>query len=181
MNGKASGQVRLVARFRAWWRALPLVATALGLSSCDEVSSIDSPVPEYNVRYSCNVSTINAAMGQTDWPNLDSQPGLVMVNQYTQLSDIIGVCGLLLYHAAVEDVYYAFDLACPYCYVHQNHTPVGMKDPFVAQCPVCKSEFGAVQYGSPAPTAGPANKENLHLRQYRARMASYNTLVVTRR
>lgn len=180
MNGKTSGLGSIITRFQAWECASSFVVMALGFTSCDEMNSIESPVPEYNVHYSCNVSTINAAMGQSDWPNLDSQPGLVMVNQYTQLSDIIGVCGLLLYHAAVDDVYYAYDLACPYCYVHRDHSPVGMKDPFVAQCPVCKSEFGAVQYGSPAPTAGPANKENLHLRQYRARMASYNTLVVTR-
>lgn len=148
--------------------------------SCTEALNYESPVPEYNVRYSCNVSTINAAMGQTYLPNLDCQPGVVMVNQYTQLSDVIGVCGLLLYHAATEDAFYAYDLACPYCYKHNSHRPITMKDPFTAQCADCESEFGAVQYGSPAPTAGPANKENLHLRQYRARMASYNTLVVSR-
>ena len=161
-------------------RLLPLLAL-FALSACVGVESVESPVPAYNVRYSCNISTINAAMGQNDLPNLDSSPGVVLINQYQNLSDNIGVCGLLLYHAATEDVFYAYDLACPYCYRKNKLSAIGMKDPFVAQCPTCESEFGAIQYGSPAPTAGPANAENFHLRQYRARLTSYTTLVVTRK
>ena len=161
-------------------RLLPLVAL-FTLSACVGVESVESPVPAYNVHYSCNISTINAAMGQNDLPNLDSSPGVVLINQYQNLSDNIGVCGLLLYHAATEDVFYAYDLACPYCYRKNKLSAIGMKDPFVAQCPTCESEFGAIQYGSPAPTAGPANAENFHLRQYRARLTSYTTLVVTRK
>lgn len=165
---------------RPWLRwcvkALPLTL----LMACTEQAAYESPVPAYNVQYSCNISTINAAMEQTDLPNLDCQPGMVLINQYRNLSEVIGVCGLLLYHAATDDVYYAYDLACPYCYQHGAHRAIKMKDPFTAQCPDCKSEFGAVQYGSPAPTAGPANQENFHLRQYRARLANYSTLVVSR-
>lgn len=148
--------------------------------SCDTLEVQDSPVPVYNIRYSCNISTINAAMGQSDLPNLDSQPGVVLINQYLNVSDVIGVCGLLLYHAAMEDAYYAFDLACPYCYQKNKPVALQLKDIFTAQCPSCQSEFGAIQYGSPAPTAGPANQENLHLRQYRALLTGYNTLTVTR-
>lgn len=151
----------------------------LFLASCAERTSFESPVPAYNVRYSCNISTINAALGQTNLPNLDSQPGVVLVNQYLHQSEVIGVCGLLLYHAVTEDAFYAYDLACPYCYQHGTHRAITMQDPFIAVCPDCQSQFGAVQYGSPAPTAGPANAENLHLRQYRARLASYSTLVVS--
>ncbi len=161
-------------------RLLPLGGLLL-LSACVGVEAVESPVPAYNVNYSCNISTINAAMEQTDLPNLDSQPGVVLINRYQNVSDNIGVCGLLLYHAATEDVFYAYDLACPYCYHKNTPTAIGMKDPFIAQCPVCESEFGAIQYGSPAPTAGPANAENYHLRQYKARLANYSTLVVTRR
>lgn len=151
------------------------------LVSCAEAGGNDSPVPVYNVQYNCNISTINAALGQNDLPHLDSQPGVVMVSQYLHASEVIGLCGLLLYHAATEDVYYAYDLACPYCYQHgRQRQPIAMRDPFVAECPACHSEYGAVQYGSPAPTAGPANQENLHLRQYRARMGSYSTLIVSR-
>lgn len=159
--------------------AVGLMLGVLLAGSCVEQNAYESPVPALNVQYSCNVSTINAAMGQSDLPNLDSQPGVVMINQWKNLSEVIGVCGLLLYHAATEDVYYAYDLACPYCYTHGTRTAIRMKDPFTAQCSDCKSEFGAVQYGSPAPTAGPANQENMHLRQYRARMAGYSTLVVS--
>lgn len=154
-------------------------ACALMLSGCEE-GVTQSPVPANKVTYSCNITTINAAMGQEDVPNLDSQPGYVLINQYLNVSDIIGVAGLLLYHSAFEEAYYAFDLACPYCWQSSKKpVQIGMKDMFTAQCPDCESEFGAVQYGSPAPTAGPANKENLILRQYRAHLSGYNTLVVT--
>lgn len=155
------------------------ILVSLLTASCAEAVTFESPVPAYNVRYSCNISTINAAMKQEHLPNLDCQPGVVMINQYQHQVDVIGVCGLLLYHAATENAFYAYDLACPYCYQHNSHHAITMSDPFVAVCPECKSEFGAVQYGSPAPTAGPANKENVHLRQYKARLASYNTLVVS--
>lgn len=167
--------------FRRLCPLVYFVVTLFILPSCVDVEAVESPVPAYNVHYSCNISTINAALGQTDLPNLDSQPGVVLVNQYLNVSDNIGVCGLLLYHAATDDVFYAYDLACPYCYSKNKREAVGMKDPFTAQCAACESEFGAVQYGSPAPTAGPANADNLHLRQYAARRSGYSTLVVTRK
>lgn len=162
-----------------WW-VDGLLALLLA-TSCVDAITVDSPVPAFDVRFSCNISTINAAMGQSELPNLDCQPGVVMINQYQHQADVIGVCGLLLYHAATEDAFYAYDLACPYCYQHgrQRHA-ITMLDAFTAQCPSCKSEFGAVQYGSPAPTAGPANAENLHLRPYHARLANYSTLVVSK-
>lgn len=150
------------------------------LLSCDSIEIQESPVPAYNVRFSCNISTINASMEQTDFPNLDSQPGVVLINQYLNAADVIGACGLLLYHSAMEDSYYAYDLACPYCYQHGKPIALGLKDIFTAQCSKCESEFGAIQYGSPAPTAGPANTDNLHLRQYKAHLTSYSTLTVTR-
>ena len=163
---------------------LPLLPSFISLSllasSCVDVESVESPVPVYDVSYSCNISTINAAMGQTDIPNLDAQPGMVLVNQYTALSDNIGVCGLLLYHAAIDNVFYAYDLACPYCFKQGKPVAIGLKDCFTAQCGNCLSEFGAIQYGSPAPTAGPANADNLHLRQYQAHLTGYDILTVTR-
>lgn len=148
-------------------------------ASCEE-GIVESPVPARKVTYSCNITTINAAMGQEDVPNLDTQPGYVLINQYRNVAEIIGVAGLLLYHSAFEDVFYAYDLACPYCWQHEKRpVQIGMKDAFTAQCEACGSEFGAVQYGSPAPSQGPANKENLMLRPYRAHLSGYNTLVVT--
>lgn len=158
----------------------PLTLLAF-FTACAEEAEIDSPVPAYNVSYSCNINTINAAMGHADLPNLDCQPGVVLIDQYLNTSDNIGVCGLLLYHATFEDAFYAFDLACPYCYSHNKTQAITMQDPFVAVCPACSSSFGLVQYGSAAPTAGPANAESLYLRTYRAFLVNYNTLVVTRR
>lgn len=149
-------------------------------ASCADDDLSESPVPALRVNYTCNVTTINAAMQQTDVPHLDCQPGYVLINSHLNVSDVIGVAGLLLYHSAFEDVYYAFDLACPYCYQHgRKAVQIGMNDTFAALCPECKSEFQGVQYGSPAATVGPANKENLPLRRYRAKMINYNTLLVT--
>lgn len=153
--------------------------TLLGLQTACDDAIVESPVPAFNVRYSCNITTINAALQHTDLPHLDCQPGVALVDQYLQQSSNIGVCGLLLYHAATDNVFYAYDLACPYCYTQGKRNAVGMKDAFVAQCPECLSEFGAIQYGSPAATAGPANENNTHLRQYLARLSGYDQLTVT--
>ena len=176
-----SGRRPFVRGLRSLYRVVLGGLLAFLLAACVGVEAVESPVPAYNVHYSCNISTINAALEQNDLPNLDSQPGVVLVNRYQNVSDNIGVCGLLLYHAATEDAFYAYDLACPCCYHRGTATPIGMKDPFIARCPSCESEFGAIQYGSPAPTAGPANAENFHLRQYRARLTGYSTLVVSRK
>ena len=176
-----SGRRPFVRGLRSLHRVVLGGLSAFLLAACVGVEAVESPVPAYYVHYSCNISTINAALEQNDLPNLDSQPGVVLVNRYQNVSDNIGVCGLLLYHAATEDAFYAYDLACPYCYHRGTATPIGMKDPFIARCPSCESEFGAIQYGSPAPTAGPANAENFHLRQYRARLTGYSTLVVSRK
>ena len=176
-----SGRRPFVRGLRSLHRVVLGGLSAFLLAACVGVEAVESPVPAYNVHYSCNISTINAALEQNDLPNLDSQPGVVLVNRYQNVSDNIGVCGLLLSHAATEDAFYAYDLACPYCYHRGTATPIGMKDPFIARCPSCESEFGAIQYGSPAPTAGPANAENFHLRQYRARLTGYSTLVVSRK
>ncbi len=160
-------------------RSLVLLA-GLSLLACDDAQTFDSPVPSLNVNYSCNISTINAAMQQTDVPHLDCQPGYVLINSYLSISEVIGVGGLLLFHSAFEDTYYAFDLACPYCYKHGKQVrAIEMNDTFSAFCTVCESEFRGVQYGSPAATTGPANQENLPLRSYKARKANYTTLVVS--
>ena len=176
-----SGRKPFVRGLRSLHRVVLGGLSAFLLAACVGVEAVESPVPAYNVHYSCNISTINAALEQNDLPNLDSQPGVVLVNRYQNVSDNIGVCGLLLYHAATEDAFYAYDLACPYCYHRGTATPIGMKDPFIARCPGCESAVGALQYRSPAPTAGPANAENFHLRQYRARLTGYSTLVVSRK
>lgn len=149
-------------------------------SSCGDDDLSESPIPALRVNYSCNITTINAALQQNDVPHLDCQPGYVLINAHLNVSEVIGKGGLLLFHSAFEDTYYAFDLACPYCYKHGNQVvEIEMKDTFAAICPKCHSEFSGVQYGSPAASAGPANEENLPLRHYHAKRVNYNTLVVT--
>ena len=167
-------------------RLLILICAFCIMVSCkDDVT--DSVVPEYNVNYSCNATLVNAYMQQTDQIGLDCQGGYVRVYDVKSLpaSAVIGVGGLLILQN-YESAFYAFDLACPYCFMdgagskRVSRIDIG-EDGFTAQCPTCKSEFGAVFWGSPVPTAGPANAEKLILRQYRAqRLMDGVTITVTR-
>lgn len=146
-----------------------LIGVLVVLSSCkDDVT--DSVIPEYNVNYSCNATLVNAYLRQTNQIGLDCQGGYVRVFDKKNLSasDVVGVGGLLILQS-YEGAFYAFDLACPYCYSKGKRGIIEVKDDgFTAICPKCTSEYGAVFWGSPAPTSGPANAERLILRQYRA-------------
>jgi len=160
---------------------------ALCFASCvgNEVS--DSVVPEYNVSYSCNSTLINAVLQQTKQTSLDCMGGYVRVYDSKTLSasDVVGVGGLLILQN-FEGQFYAFDLACPYCYKNNKGSSkvkrITIKDDaLTAHCTACESEFGAVVWGSPAATKGLANEENLILRQYRAqRLGDGVTVVVSR-
>lgn len=146
--------------------------TLLLFCSCKDETT-ESVVPLYNVQYKCNTTLINSVLRQTNQIQLDCQGGYVRVYDPKTISagDVIGVGGLLILHN-FEDRFYAFDLACPNCY-SEGHTGQKVKridikeDSFTAYCPTCRSEYGAVFWGSPAATAGPANTENLILRSYR--------------
>lgn len=143
----------------------------LSATACDD-NFTESPVPmPVRVSYSCNVETVNAIMQQLNQAQLNTQGGYVRVydRRTISASDYIGIGGLLLLQN-YEQQYYAFDLACPYCYKTYGQTiqRIEMADALTAACPNCGSQFGAIIYGSPVPTAGPANTENDILRQYRA-------------
>lgn len=163
-----------------------LLVVGLLLSGCSE-DAYDSVVPEYEVKYSCNSTLVNAYLQQTDQISLDCQGGYVRVYDKKNLSagDVVGVAGLLILQN-YEGSFYAFDLACPHCFSTEHGAAkvsrLNMKeDGFTAYCPSCNSEFNAVFWGSPAPTAGPANTEKLVLRQYRAqRLMDGVTVVVSR-
>ena len=185
------GATGLARRLHAAWLAwLPmLLATVAGtmLTGCDEAMT-ESPVPAVYISYSCNVTTINAAMQQTHQTQLDCPGGYVTVSDVQTLSatDAIGTGGLLLVHAFEGgSTFYAFDLACPQCYqaggsASQRLSRIQMADDgMTARCSRCESEFGAIFWGSPAPTAGPANAGNYVLRQYKARLLG-DVLTVTK-
>ena len=155
--------------------------------SCGDELTV-SPVPDCYVRYSCNISTINAVMEQTHQAQLDGPGGYVRIYEPRKLnlSDVVGTGGLLLLHSLdPKPIYYAFDLACPYCYRTGGSGPERLQriqvsdDGTKAVCSKCDSEYGAIFWGSPAATAGPANKSNDILRQYKA-TALGDQLVVTR-
>lgn len=155
-------------------------------SSC-ESDTFDSVVPEYDVKYSCNSTIVNAYLQQTSQIGLDCQGGYVRVYDKRNLSagDVVGVGGLLILQN-YEGSFHAFDLACPYCFSKGRSgskvSRIDLKDDGItAVCPTCSSEFGAVFWGSPAPTAGLANQEKLILRQYRAqRLMDGVTVAVSR-
>lgn len=166
-------------------RIIAFLAFLLVVSCTNTVS--DSVVPEYNVKYSCNSTLINAVLQQTKQPSLDCPGGYVRVYDGKTLhaSDVVGVGGLLILQN-FEGAFYAFDLACPYCYKEGKGTNrikrITIKDDaLTAVCTSCNSEYGAVVWGSPAPTVGPANQENLILRQYRAQRVSDGVTVVVSR
>lgn len=143
----------------------------LTITACND-SFMESPVPmPAHVSYSCNVETVNAIMQQLGQAQLSTPGGYVRIydRRTISVSDYIGIGGLLLLQN-YEQQYYAFDLACPYCYKSygQSIHRIEMADALTASCPNCGSQFGAVIYGSPAPTAGPANTQNYTMRQYRA-------------
>ena len=163
-----------------------LLCAIVLLTSCkDDVT--DSVIPEYNIHYSCNATLVNAYLQQTEQVGLDCQGGYVRVYNKKNLSasDVIGLGGLLILQN-YEGAFHAFDLACPYCFAEGKTgtkvSRISMKDDGItAVCPSCASEYGAVFWGSPAPTAGPANEEKLILRRYRAqRLMDGVTVTVTR-
>ncbi|MBR0037063.1 MAG: hypothetical protein IJP70_05425 [Bacteroidales bacterium] len=168
-------------RLRNWFvNCLPLWAgVALVLASCDK-ANYESPVPAGYVSYHCTLEIAG----------LDVQGNYCILSDRRNISgtDGYGTGGLLLVHSRMEyGKFYAFDLACPYCwkttgnhgYQTMSRIEIDEEDFYVAVCPTCQSKFGLVMDGSPAPTAGPANESNYILRQYKA--ANYgDQLVVTK-
>lgn len=145
------------------------------LGSCGK-ETFDSVVPEYDVKYSCNTTLVNTYLQQTEQTHLDCLGGYVRVFDKKTLAagDIVGVGGLLILQN-FEGAFYVYDLACPHCFSQGKMggkvSRIEMKeDGFAAVCKSCGSEFGAIFWGSPAPTAGPANADKLILRQYKARL-----------
>lgn len=169
---------------------LPLLLAVSGstmVCSCDE-DILESPVPERYVSYSCNIHTVNVVMEQTvGQVQLDSPGGYVRIWDAGKLtaSDAIGLGGLLLLHSFDDTGFFAFDLTCPYCYQRGGNAQEKMQrivvkeDGLTARCLHCHSEFGAIYWGSPAATGGPANSENYILRQYKA-IPVGDVLTVTR-
>lgn len=165
--------------------ALSLTLTLTLFSACDDVAH-ESPVPAGSVHYTCDVQLVNLAMEQaTDQVTLESPGGYVRLYDRNKMlaTDSWGTGGLLLVHGIIStSSYYAYDLACPWCYQNNGRGSIHQLsvDPVShsAYCSDCESEFGAVFWGSPSATKGPANEEGLPLRQYHA-TPSGDKLIVT--
>jgi len=161
-----------------------LCANLLLLSACND-RTYESPVPAGYVDFSCVLTTINTILeqGPPQVP-LESQWGYVRCYVKQHASDYLGTGGLLLVHSGFDaNVFYAYDLACPQCYVIANskagkiHRLEIAADGMTAVCPDCESEFKYVFSGSPAPSAGPANQNNYLLRQYHASLVGDQLIV----
>ncbi|GEM_PF-2478503 len=146
----------------------------------------ESPVPAGYVTYSCTLATVNEVMEQgAPQPSIEVQGGYVRCYDLTKRmgNESWGTGGLLLVHGYDATTFYAYDLACPYCYATYGSSASKLHqldmadDGQTAICPDCESEFGAIFWGSPAPTAGPANQNNYVLRQYRASLVGDKLVV----
>jgi len=167
---------------KSWFdKIFMCVGLTVLLPSCHD-DALESLVPDHYVSFSRKVSIINGEMGQTeDQPQLESPGGYVRVYLRHNESDYLGYGGLLLVHSFDDTGFYAFDLACPYCFSQGAKLErIEMKeDGMTAICNHCSSEFGAIYWGSPAPTAGLANQNNYILRQYKAVLVG-DVITVTR-
>ncbi|MBP5344955.1 MAG: hypothetical protein J6Y99_01950 [Bacteroidales bacterium] len=143
---------------------------------CHETLHV-SPVPSNPVRYTCDPTVVNLAMQQgPPQTGLDSPGGYVRCwdRSYLGPNEAWGTGGLLILQSFTPNTFYAFDLACPNCYAATTnsasrlHQLMMADDGVTARCTNCNSEFGAIFWGSPAPTKGPANQNNYPLRTYRA-------------
>ena len=169
-------------------KAIPEVLLTV-LCACSD-SVYESPIPAVGyLNYSCNIETINAIVGQVEGQaQLNSPGGFVRIYDKRVLTaaDALGRGGLLILQNYEGTDFFAFDLACPNCYAGgYTGTKVQRLEMDESQtaafCPACESEFGAIFWGSPAPTKGPANENNHILRQYKAHLLSDGyTLVVTK-
>lgn len=151
----------------------------------DEVT--ESPVPVGRVRYSCSLNLVNEVMEQGyPQPSLDTPCGYVRCWDRNRMAgdEGWGIGGLLLVQGYEAGRYYAFDLACPYCYAVRANAAAGVRQMVMTSsgladsCATCHSVYGMVFWGSPAPTDGPANQQGYPLRQYRANLLG-DRLVVT--
>ncbi len=153
-------------------------------------SVYESPIPAVGyLNYSCNIETINAIVGQVEGQaQLNSPGGFVRIYDKRVLTaaDALARGGLLILQNYEGNDFFAFDLACPNCYAggytgsKVQRLEMG-ESQMSTVCPTCESEFGAIFWGSPAPTKGPANENNYILRQYKAYLLSDGyTLVVTK-
>lgn len=149
------------------------------VSACND-DVLESQVPEPQmVRYSHNIYTI---VTEGAVSNLEAPGSYVRIYERQQMtaSNYLGVGGLLILHT-LEDLWYAYDLACPYCYKKWRKIElVDMDNALEARCKACESVYGVVTYGNPSATKGPANEDNCILRQYRARLTGSYNIVVTK-
>lgn len=170
-------------------RSAVLCCLLAGLWACAD-SVYESPVPAVGyLNYTCNIETINAIVGQVEGQaQLNSPGGYVRIYDKRVLTaaDALARGGLLLLQNYEGTQFFAFDLACPNCYAGgytgtKVQRLVMDESQMSAVCPTCGSEFGAIFWGSPAPTKGPANENNYILRQYKAYLLNDGyTLAVTK-
>ena len=167
-------------------RSISWCISLLLLTACHDRLH-ESPVPAGQVSYTCDPVVVNQLMEQTTGQStLETPGGYVRCHDRSKkmAGQAWGTGGLLLVHClGSSPEYAAFDLACPYCYAQGGNMSeklqrlVMKEDQQTALCTKCESEFGAIFWGSPVPTAGPANQESYPLRQYKANLVGSKLMV----
>ncbi|MDO5571529.1 MAG: hypothetical protein Q4F97_08740 [Bacteroidales bacterium] len=120
--------------------------------ACDDTS--ESVIPSYRVYLELNLNI---------YTSLKTQGGYELITKRPNESSYIGYGGVLVV-CTYDGNYYAYDLACPY-----DKNPgikLNINSEMKAVCNKCGSEFNGIFWGNKAPTAGPALKGALTLRNY---------------
>ncbi|MEG1585730.1 MAG: hypothetical protein RR346_02525 [Bacteroidales bacterium] len=132
----------------------PFLLILICCTGCKDYA--DSVIPSTKVESELNLLTTDL--------ELATPGGFKVISARTTKSPYIGYGGLLVVRGYLDDVVYAYDLACP---AERNpEVKIRIENGIKAVCPKCGSEFDGIFYGSTLPSAGKAKNEKLFLRQY---------------
>lgn len=108
----------------------------------------ESNIPPSPVYYQVD---FNSSAGKA----LIAPGGYLRVERVELANSAIGYGGLLIIHSLLQNnVYYAYDLSCPY--ERKREIKIFFNDRYEAECPECKSRF-SIQYGDGSPLSEPAH------------------------
>jgi hypothetical protein len=120
--------------------------------ACDDNS--ESIIPSYRVYLDLNLNFYTV---------LKTPGGYQAITERPNASSYIGYGGVLVV-CTYDGNYYAYDLSCPY--EKKPDTKLSVDASMKAVCKKCGSEYNGIFWGNRAPSAGPALKDGLTLRNY---------------
>lgn len=142
---------------------LTAIATITLLTSCGDRNINElNPIPSMPVSYRLNI--------MQDAPILNVAGGFVDITEINDYNQYIGYGGLVIFHG-FDEIFYAFDLCCPYECDPDILVESSMAG--VAICNKCGSTFD-IGFGTGYPSNGPTKHP---LRKYRVSISGYNLFV----